>query len=143
MSAHSAYRLSCPSVIHETMGDEVVVINLDSGRYYSLEGAGAALWEALVAGAPLEAVSEAVEARFAGERAEIDSAVAAVVAELEAEGLIGQAAANGAAPAPSPNVGERPPFVAPVLQKYTDMEALLLLDPIHEVDEQGWPQALA
>jgi hypothetical protein len=27
-----------------------------------------------------------------------------------------------------------------VLQKYTDMADLLLLDPIHEVDEQGWPQ---
>jgi hypothetical protein len=28
-----------------------------------------------------------------------------------------------------------------VLQKYTDMESLLLADPIHDVDEEaGWPQ---
>jgi hypothetical protein len=25
------------------------------------------------------------------------------------------------------------------LHKYTDMEELLLLDPIHDVDETGWP----
>jgi hypothetical protein len=25
------------------------------------------------------------------------------------------------------------------LQKFTDMQELLLLDPIHEVDERGWP----
>jgi hypothetical protein len=33
------------------------------------------------------------------------------------------------------------PFQKPLLQKYTDMEALLLVDPIHEVDEEeGWPK---
>jgi hypothetical protein len=30
-------------------------------------------------------------------------------------------------------------FEFPVLQKYTDMEDMLLLDPIHDVDETGWP----
>jgi hypothetical protein len=30
-------------------------------------------------------------------------------------------------------------FEIPALEKYTDMEELLLLDPIHEVDETGWP----
>jgi hypothetical protein len=28
----------------------------------------------------------------------------------------------------------------PKLEKYTDMEDLLLLDPIHDVQEVGWPQ---
>jgi hypothetical protein len=23
--------------------------------------------------------------------------------------------------------------------KYTDMQSLLLLDPVHDVDSQGWP----
>jgi hypothetical protein len=30
-------------------------------------------------------------------------------------------------------------FHAPVLQVYSDMQDLLLLDPIHEVDATGWP----
>ncbi len=30
-------------------------------------------------------------------------------------------------------------FTNPVLEKFTDMADLLLLDPIHEVDESGWP----
>jgi hypothetical protein len=30
----------------------------------------------------------------------------------------------------------------PVLNKYTDMQDLLLLDPIHEVDERGWPNSV-
>jgi hypothetical protein len=31
------------------------------------------------------------------------------------------------------------PFVAPSLQAFNDLEGLLLLDPIHEVDDEGWP----
>ena len=31
-------------------------------------------------------------------------------------------------------------YSKPILQKYTNMADLLLLNPIHEVDEQGWPQ---
>jgi len=34
---------------------------------------------------------------------------------------------------------ERPPFTKPELHKFTDMQDLLLFDPIHEVDESGWP----
>jgi hypothetical protein len=30
-------------------------------------------------------------------------------------------------------------FVEPALNKYTDMQELLLLDPVHEVSEAGWP----
>jgi hypothetical protein len=29
--------------------------------------------------------------------------------------------------------------VPPVLERYTDMQELLFLDPIHDVDESGWP----
>ncbi len=30
-------------------------------------------------------------------------------------------------------------YVAPVLESFTDMQDLILLDPIHEVDAAGWP----
>jgi hypothetical protein len=30
-------------------------------------------------------------------------------------------------------------FTRPVLTKFTDMQDLLLLDPIHDVNSSGWP----
>ena len=27
----------------------------------------------------------------------------------------------------------------PALERFTDMEDLLLLDPVHDVEEMGWP----
>jgi hypothetical protein len=32
------------------------------------------------------------------------------------------------------------PFEPPILERFDDMQELLLLDPVHEVsDEEGWP----
>ena len=39
--------------------------------------------------------------------------------------------------------GTRQPYSPPVLNSYTDMEELLLLDPIHDVDQAGWPMPKA
>jgi hypothetical protein len=42
---------------------------------------------------------------------------------------------------PSGEPSPREPFAAPALNTFSDMQELLLLDPIHEVDEAGWPVA--
>ena len=34
---------------------------------------------------------------------------------------------------------EKRPFRAPSLQRFEDMQGFLLVDPIHEVDDTGWP----
>ena len=44
--------------------DEVVVLDLRSSRYFSLNGSGALLWEALVDGADEEALAAALVAQF-------------------------------------------------------------------------------
>ncbi len=38
------------------------------------------------------------------------------------------------------NFQKKKSFCLPIIEKYTDLEELLLLDPIHEVDESGWPK---
>lgn len=128
-----SFRINSPSVIHETIDDEVVIINLDKGHYYSLDGCGSDVWLGLVGGA----APATIAATFDGDGAEIERAVGELVAELEAEGLIVAAAGGDTAPAQPLESGK--PFDAPRLQRYSDMEELLLIDPIHEVDAQGWP----
>ena len=68
------------------------------------------------------------------------------VAELLRENLVVGEEAKGAEspwnqpmPAQAGYQTQRPGFVPPSLHKYVDMQELLLLDPIHEVDETGWP----
>lgn len=129
-------------VIHETFDDEIVIVNLDTGSYYSLAQTSAAIWQMLVQGATSAQIQEYIAASYEGDRAEMARTVQGFLDELVADGLVGetvQSAANEKIAA-MPNIA-RAPFQAPVLNKYTDMEELLLLDPIHEVDELGWPRA--
>jgi hypothetical protein len=136
-------------VVHEAFDDEVIVVNLESGSYYSVSGSGASIWKLIDSGATLPAVVQAVGATYQGDQAEIERAVGLFVDELRLERLIApveraddarddDSATSDVTP---PLDADRPTFEAPVLEKYTDMEQLLLLDPIHDVDETGWPNA--
>ncbi len=130
-----------PSIVHENFGDETVIVNLDTGSYYSAQGTSSVIWR-LVG----EAVSEfeilrRVKAGFLGESEVISSATARFLDQLVEEGLVvcEHVANDEAGSADSEVRDPKKEFSAPLLQKYTDLEEMLLLDPIHEVDDQGWP----
>jgi hypothetical protein len=129
-----------PQVIHETIDGETIIIDLVSGTYYSLQGAGADVWNALSAGEDGDGIRARVAAAYAGEDGEIATAVDAFLAELEAEGLI-VASGNGSVGAAPPTATGSAPFAPPKLEKYTDMQDIILLDPVHKVDDRGWPHA--
>jgi Coenzyme PQQ synthesis protein D (PqqD) len=135
------FRVNSPDVIHETIEGEVVLIDLKTGTYYSLRDAGAAIWQAIERGAGEDEIQAALELRYEGSADELRDGLRTLLAELEREGLI--RAEEGAAPAErsvaSSNGGARVPFRPPALEKHTDMQDLILLDPVHEVGARGWP----
>lgn len=129
------YCINTPAVIADVLDGEAIIINLVSGRYYSMDGSGAYLWVGLAAGhdpAALIAHLAALPAAPPTVSAEVD----AFIARLKEEDLLRETDAN------SPG-GESPLFsgmyTPPVLHAFSDMESMLLLDPIHKVDEAGWP----
>jgi hypothetical protein len=83
----------------------------------------------------------AIEAIYETSGVDVKSELAKFVEELTAEGLLVPAVATGTGlSASSLNTGNRSPFESPTFAKFTDMEDLLLLDPVHEVSaDQGWP----
>lgn len=121
----------------------MIVVNLDTGSYYSLLGSAADIWAAVERGASVDQTVEHALQLYDAPRAVVEPAVTGFVDELASEGLI--VAANGNAAEPIPLQANDAPgaFTPPLLSKYTDMQELLLLDPIHEVDERGWPSSLA
>lgn len=137
------YRTDLPNIMHETIDDEVVVVNLDKGTYYSFDGVGGRIWEWLDGdGQSLDSLTAKVAANFTGKPEHIAATVQRFLAQLSAEALVSVTSAeSGPAVEAATPAADAPAFAEPVLQKYTDMEALLLVDPIHEVDEEaGWPQ---
>lgn len=146
MSSSASYIVSKPEIIREQFDEEVVIVDLDTGSYYSLSGVGGEVWNAIENGASAAGIIQQLTATYDASAMEIETAITRLLEELQAEGLITpstSAQSAGETPAPSNESKAKTEWQAPLLQKFTDMQALLLLDPIHEVDSAGWPQPKA
>jgi Coenzyme PQQ synthesis protein D (PqqD) len=149
MNQSDKFSVNAPKVVHETIEGEVVIVNLDKGDYYSLVQAEADIWNGITSGISRDEMIEEMTYRYAGDRATIEKGVNDFIDQLQREELIkiDQTDESNNCDAKTVPIlaevnGEKPNFEPPSLNKYTDMEELLALDPIHEVDEQiGWPSA--
>jgi hypothetical protein len=143
--AEGGLRVNSPHVIHETIDGEVIVINLASGNYYSVKGAGAEIWDVIQSspGANPSTIAAVTAARFGRGSDEVAEEIAAFLEALQREELV--AVTENGAPTPTAlgngSANGAKAFEPPLLEKYTDMQDLVLLDPVHEVDSVGWPQA--
>ena len=140
-----ALRINAPSVVGEIIAGEAVIMDLASGHYFSTQGTGAEIWSGIEAGLGRSGIAAMLAGLYQCDRSELELPVNAFVAELLERRLITEGERqDGAAAAPVrpplSNGQPRPVFVAPVLHAYSDMEDLLLLDPIHDVGDMGWPR---
>jgi hypothetical protein len=132
-------------VTHERLDDEVIAINLETGAYFALDAAAADAWTLFAAGSSTDEVVTGLAARYATSPDTLPADVSAFAAELVEQGLATETAdaptpADDAAPLPA--AGDEPrAYTPPSLLRYDDLADMLLLDPIHEVDDVGWPIA--
>lgn len=137
MDFSESYIVNAPEAIEERFEAEVIVVNLDIGTYFSLRESAADAWVRMTAGQSPEQISVAWDGQFPGQatmREDLERFIGELVTErLIRVGIIQNAAVLTPVPLSL--------YTAPVLDKYTDMQDLLLLDPVHDVDETGWPTA--
>ena len=138
---NETFKINSPGVVHEMIDGEVVIVNLDTGRYYSLDSSGAEIWEMLNDSHHFDAIYARAQRQHSDDGDTMKADIAEFLQLLKTEELI--VPAEGL-PLPAddavyPAAGLLTPFVKPQLNTYTDMEELLLLDPIHEVADEGWP----
>ena len=138
-----------PWVTHERLDDEVIAINLENGAYYAFDGIAADCWNLVDQHAALDDMVALLDDRYATGGADVRGDVSTFVARLLEERLA-IAPDPPVAPVdraqlvlPDPAGPEPRAYAAPVVERYNDLDELLLLDPIHEVDDAGWPIAKA
>lgn len=132
LPSDSRYQLNDAEVAAKVMDGEAIIINLENGMYYSIDGAGAEIWSLIANGHAIEEVASVISRRFSVEKAEVESDIGRLVEQLLEEGLVQPAdtETTGAMPASSENGARAPvPYTAPELNAYRDMADLLALDP--------------
>lgn len=136
------FRINSPPVVAETLDGEATIVDLESGTYYALNESGSYVWDELSKGADGDSLPEALAARYGVDPEEARSAVDGIVGELLERKLIApleEGAGNGSNGKVMSAQSNGRAYSPPKLSTYTDMQELLLLDPVHEVDDAGWP----
>jgi hypothetical protein len=128
-----SYRLNSPGVISDQIDGEVLVIDLTIGHYFRITGSTLHLWNMLISGVNVSAIFDSCN-NFLEKKNEIEMHIEALVSN----NLI------------VPNLKksseiekiESWKFETFEIEKFTDLEDILGLDPIHEVSaEKGWPES--
>jgi hypothetical protein len=140
----SRYALNQPRVVGEIIDGEVMVINLDTGVYYSVTGVGAAVWPMLVGGATPREISDRVARHYGTDSASVERDVDAFIARLADEAIL-RPLQDGVAAGSFDALDNWPAVTYPGFgfERYDDMQALLVIDPVHEVGDFGWPSRSA
>jgi len=145
MDIYKTLRVNTPNVVHETIDGEAILLDLKSGNYFSLDGAGAIIWEFIEkTGNWNEAIDLMINSNEA-QKDTISKTTRSFVEKLVKEQLLVEAKGDIKTIDVSELIQKlksaAQDFTIPVVNKYSDMQDLLLLDPIHEVDEKGWPES--
>ena len=107
MNANESILRPAHGVVREAFADEVVIINLDSGTYYSLNGSGVTVLTSIEAGASLETLVAVVAARYNAETTRIETDVRALIDRLLAEQLVSEDSGGTKGPVMQQPEGEK------------------------------------
>jgi hypothetical protein len=147
MNLSDRYKVN-QEVIHQTIDDEVVIVNLGSGIYYSLDKIGAVIWNYIETNKSIGEMLNNLNSNYDCNVDELKTTLSELLTALKEEKLIvlnqdnyTRGVVEDKTQVGNTLVKKKNKFEKPRLGKYADMQELLLLDPIHDVDEMGWPNA--
>lgn len=137
------YKIKNQKIINETIDGETIIINFENGNYYRLDEIGSDIWAFFQKGSYFSQIISHVAVNYDQNGHSAEEHIGQFISRLEAENLIirqngtdrklddstlNQSAAT-----------KKLIFKIPNIEKYEDMQAFLLADPIHEVEDSGWP----
>lgn len=132
-------RVASTNIYSQQFDDEVLVIDTVTGLYFSLRASAAIVWPLLERSTSFECMMSTLHAHYTGDDEVMSASLQSLLETLGSHNLIVEDSELKVDSAPEPVVQEKADFAPPLVEHYDDMHNLLLLDPIHDVSEQGWP----
>ena len=124
-----------PRLAADVFDGEYIIANLETGLYYSVQGAAVSLLHCLPFSSEQQVITVFLEA-FPENAEMIKEELSSIFKELVSQDIILRREdiliENG------PECIAPSDYVPGKFNRYADMQDLLMLDPIHDVDESGW-----
>lgn len=127
------------NIISDVFGEEVVLVNLETGVYFSLRATATQVWIRLQNNYSISEIVTDLQQTYNVNQDELVQHVGVFVQQLIDKQLIKVSDASEKQSIAISTLAEKLAFSAPVLEVFSDMQEILLLDPVHDVDKAGWP----
>ncbi len=133
------YTIIRSRIVYEILNTEVIAIDFNTGNYYALAHVAKQIWQMLEQKTPFDQMAQMISNSYALEPSKVTADLRHFINELLENGLIEPSSEIGEPVQIAPLEG---PYEPPRIHVYTDVQNLLLLDPVHEVTEAGWPEKI-
>lgn len=137
-----SYTIRQPKIVYEILNFEVIVIDFNTGDYYVLTHAAKQIWQLIEQHMSHDQMVEILSLYYQKEASVLAGDLQQFIDQLLEKGLIELKEIEEQRDPILIHSHEKEYFL-PRLHAYTDVQNLLLLDPIHEVTDAGWPHALS
>jgi hypothetical protein len=136
LNDNTRYQISYPNVVAESFGSETVIVNLAKGTYFSLDEIASILWTAVTTRASISSIKRAIHSNYPQ-----DEKTASNDFEDFLETLIKHELIETTNETSGDIVIDFPAarYSKPVITVHSDLQDILLLDPVHDINEEGWP----
>jgi len=127
------------NIISDVFGDEAVLVNLETGVYFSLRASAAQIWIRLQNNYSVDEIIADLLNVYLVNHDELLQQTNAFVQQLIDKQLIKLSDIGEKQNIAIHQNEQKLAFSAPILEVFSDMQEILLLDPVHDVDKAGWP----
>lgn len=139
MEKNVRFELFDSNIICDLFGDEVVLVNLDSGVYYSLRSSACEMWIRVQNHYTIIEIITDLVSIYDTNPEELTDPTALFIQELLEKKLIKSTDFKEKQELSFELKNPKSTFSPPILEVFSDMQEILLLDPVHDVDKSGWP----
>lgn len=121
----------------ERVSGEVIAIQLNTGKYYSFINVAADIWSLADRGVDFQNVLDSLRKYYLSSEI-VESEVQEFISKCFVERLLIPCELENRS-FDLPDDISRGSWTTPQLTEYSDLQDLILVDPIHDVDDLGWP----
>lgn len=133
------YKVSS-SISSERLNGEIIIISFDSGDYFSCFGTASDILTLINQGANIDQIFETLSIYF--KETSVEDQVLSFIKSCLNEKIIVESDAKSGTDFNLPNDYDRSKWNEPILEKFSEYNDLLLIDPVHDSSLEGWPNKL-
>jgi hypothetical protein len=138
--SNKVYKINDSKAISETIDGETIIINLETGYYYSVNKTATVIWNEIQKNNSVNNIAQQFLNNYEVDNDTAEKSVSEIIGLFLKDDLILEMDSDIPLCIRENHAGIiKEYFITPRIERYDDMAGALMSDPVHDVNEDGWP----